>query len=197
MTSATFPESLISLLSAKYRASLKGLSISEIVWQSAASSPANWPITEDLSSILATKDKHFSEAFLKIWGISRTSILPLLCGRRRWMAPSLWTSYLDGPSPRLHPFPPPNHHQTVSRRVWERGDSSFRMHAPRWGQSRRCHLSPGLRGRNYTGRGPTGFNTGKLKYSICHTKIRKRSINQHIKYFNFRSKVQLDHPVHF
>ena len=28
-----------------------------------------------------------------------------------------------------------------------------------------------------------------------HTKNRKRSLKQHIKYFNFRSKIQLDHPV--
>ena len=42
----------------------------------------------------------------------------------------------------------------------------------------------------------------KLKYSICsvrdtvcHTKNRKRSLKQHIEYFNFRSKIQLDHPV--
>ena len=29
----------------------------------------------------------------------------------------------------------------------------------------------------------------------CHTKNRKRSSKQHIKYFNFRSKIQLDNPV--
>ena len=29
-----------------------------------------------------------------------------------------------------------------------------------------------------------------------HTKNRKRLLQQHLKYFNFRSKIQLDHPVH-
>ena len=29
----------------------------------------------------------------------------------------------------------------------------------------------------------------------CHTKDRKSSIKQHIRYFNFRSKIHLDHPV--
>ena len=38
----------------------------------------------------------------------------------------------------------------------------------------------------------------KLKYSICclrDTKNRKRCLKQHLKYFNFRSKIQLDHRV--
>ena len=32
---------------------------------------------------------------------------------------------------------------------------------------------------------------------ICHTKNRKRDLKQHIRYFNLRSKIQiqLDHPV--
>ena len=29
----------------------------------------------------------------------------------------------------------------------------------------------------------------------CPTEDRKRSVKQHIKYFNFRSKIQLDNPV--
>ena len=42
----------------------------------------------------------------------------------------------------------------------------------------------------------------KLKYSICCLpdvilKNIKRSIKHHIKYFNFVSSVQLDHPVPF
>ena len=28
-----------------------------------------------------------------------------------------------------------------------------------------------------------------------HTKNRKRDLKQHIKYFNFRSKILLDHPI--
>ena len=38
----------------------------------------------------------------------------------------------------------------------------------------------------------------KWKYSICclrDTKNRKRCLKQHLKYFNFRSKIQLDHRV--
>ena len=27
-----------------------------------------------------------------------------------------------------------------------------------------------------------------------HNKIRKRDLKQHLKYFNFRSKIQFDHP---
>ena len=34
-----------------------------------------------------------------------------------------------------------------------------------------------------------------MLFERCHTKNGKRSIKQHIKYFNFRGKVQLDHPV--
>ena len=34
-----------------------------------------------------------------------------------------------------------------------------------------------------------------MQFERCHTRNRKRSIKQHIKYFNFRSQVQLDHPV--
>ena len=34
-----------------------------------------------------------------------------------------------------------------------------------------------------------------MLFERCHTKNRKGSIKQHIQYFNFRSKVQLDHPV--
>ena len=36
-----------------------------------------------------------------------------------------------------------------------------------------------------------------MPFEISHTKNRKRSIKQHIKYFNIRSKIQLDHPVVF
>ena len=36
------------------------------------------------------------------------------------------------------------------------------------------------------------FNT---LFDICHIKNRKRYFKQHMKYFNFRSKIQLDHPV--
>ena len=32
-------------------------------------------------------------------------------------------------------------------------------------------------------------------FERCQTKNLKRSLKQHIKYFNFRSKVQLDRPV--
>ena len=32
-------------------------------------------------------------------------------------------------------------------------------------------------------------------FFIFHAKNRKRSLRQHKKYFNFRSKIQLDHPV--
>ena len=35
-----------------------------------------------------------------------------------------------------------------------------------------------------------------MLFEICHTKNRKRSIKQHIKYFNFWSLVLLDLPVH-
>ena len=34
-----------------------------------------------------------------------------------------------------------------------------------------------------------------MLFEGCHTKDRKRSLRQHVKYFNFRSKIQLDHPV--
>ena len=34
-----------------------------------------------------------------------------------------------------------------------------------------------------------------MLFERCHSKNRKRFIKQHIKYFNFRSKVQLNHPV--
>ena len=34
-----------------------------------------------------------------------------------------------------------------------------------------------------------------MMFERCHTKNRTRSIKQHIKYFNFRYKHQLDHPV--
>ena len=34
-----------------------------------------------------------------------------------------------------------------------------------------------------------------MLFDRCHTKNRKRSIKQHIKYLNFWSKVLLDHPV--
>ena len=33
-----------------------------------------------------------------------------------------------------------------------------------------------------------------MLFERCHTKARMRSIKRHIKYFNFRSKVQLNHP---
>ena len=35
----------------------------------------------------------------------------------------------------------------------------------------------------------------QLLFDRCHSKTRKRSIKQHIKYFKFRSFVQLDQPV--
>ena len=35
-----------------------------------------------------------------------------------------------------------------------------------------------------------------MLFEICRIKNRKRSIKQHIKYFNFLSEIQLDHPVH-
>ena len=34
-----------------------------------------------------------------------------------------------------------------------------------------------------------------LLFEGCHTKNRKGSFKDHIKYFHFRSKVLLDHPV--
>ena len=34
-------------------------------------------------------------------------------------------------------------------------------------------------------------------FERCHTKNGKRYLKQHLKYFNFRSKIQLDHPVRF
>ena len=34
-----------------------------------------------------------------------------------------------------------------------------------------------------------------MLFERCHTKNRMRSIKQHIKYFHFLSKIQLDHPV--
>ena len=34
-----------------------------------------------------------------------------------------------------------------------------------------------------------------MLFEKCRTKNRKRSIKQHMNYFNFRSKIQLDHPV--
>ena len=36
-----------------------------------------------------------------------------------------------------------------------------------------------------------------MMFERCHTRNRKSSSIQRIKYFNFRKKVQLDHPVHF
>ena len=32
-------------------------------------------------------------------------------------------------------------------------------------------------------------------FDRCHTRNRKRSLKQNKEYFNFRSKIQLDHPV--
>ena len=34
-----------------------------------------------------------------------------------------------------------------------------------------------------------------MLFERCHTNNRMRSIKEHIKYFNFRSNIQLDHPV--
>ena len=34
-----------------------------------------------------------------------------------------------------------------------------------------------------------------MLFDRCHTKNVKRFLKQHIKYFNFRSKIQLDQPV--
>ena len=34
-----------------------------------------------------------------------------------------------------------------------------------------------------------------MMFDRCHTKNVKRFLKQHIKYFNFRSKIQLDQPV--
>ena len=34
-----------------------------------------------------------------------------------------------------------------------------------------------------------------MLFGRCHTKNQKRSLKRHIKHFNFRSKIQLDHPV--
>ena len=34
-----------------------------------------------------------------------------------------------------------------------------------------------------------------MMFDRCHTKDRKRSLAQHLKYFNLRSKIQLDHPA--
>ena len=34
-----------------------------------------------------------------------------------------------------------------------------------------------------------------MLFERCPTKNRKRSPEQHIKYFNFRIKIQLDHPL--
>ena len=36
-----------------------------------------------------------------------------------------------------------------------------------------------------------------MLFERCHTKDRKRSLKQHIRYFNFRNKTHLDHPVFF
>ena len=36
-----------------------------------------------------------------------------------------------------------------------------------------------------------------MLFERCHTKDRKRSLKQHIRYFNFRNKIHLDHPVFF
>ena len=44
-------------------------------------------------------------------------------------------------------------------------------------------------------RGTTGFKVFHMLFERCHNKLRKRSLKQHIKYFNFRSNIQLDHPV--
>ena len=35
-----------------------------------------------------------------------------------------------------------------------------------------------------------------MLFERCHTNNRKRSLRQHVKYFNLRSKILLDHPVH-
>ena len=32
-------------------------------------------------------------------------------------------------------------------------------------------------------------------FERCHTEKRKRTLKQHVKYINFRRKIQLDHPV--
>ena len=47
--------------------------------------------------------------------------------------------------------------------------------------------------------GPTGFYTlnGSMLFDRCHTKNRKRSFKQHIKYLNLQSKIQLNHPVKY
>ena len=34
-----------------------------------------------------------------------------------------------------------------------------------------------------------------MLFDRCHTKNRKKSLKQHTKHFNFRSKIQLDHTV--
>ena len=34
-----------------------------------------------------------------------------------------------------------------------------------------------------------------MMFERCETKNRKRSFRQHLKYINFRSRIQLDHPV--
>ena len=34
-----------------------------------------------------------------------------------------------------------------------------------------------------------------MMFERCHTKHRKKSLKQHITYLNFRTKIQLDHPV--
>ena len=36
-----------------------------------------------------------------------------------------------------------------------------------------------------------------MLFERCHTKDRKRSLKQHIRYFNFRNKIHLDHHVFF
>ena len=47
--------------------------------------------------------------------------------------------------------------------------------------------------------GPTGFTPEievfHMLFEWCHPKNRKWSIEQHTRYFNFRSKMQLDRPV--
>ena len=35
-----------------------------------------------------------------------------------------------------------------------------------------------------------------MLFEICHTEIRKWSMKQHIRHFNFLNKIQSDHPVH-
>ena len=36
-----------------------------------------------------------------------------------------------------------------------------------------------------------------MLFERCHSENRERSLKEHIKYFYFRSKIQLGHPVHY